>query len=1318
MKSPACPPASRFPLGSVALALLFLFGASACRLGANNTDKLSALKAGAAYDEDGILAVEITSPSPGFLINAASNSSAYSVSGTCTHDSAPIALWIDQTLVSDAGEILCSEGAWSSTFDSNTLSEGAHLISASIVRNGQSQSSAEIAFTKNATLPNLAILSPAHGGFINASANSATFAVSGSCSEAGQTVSVKVDGAAATSQNGGTCNGATWAATIDTLALAAGVHTLQASIVNAGGNANSSEPVAVTQDILTPTASISAPSSNSFVNLGNNSATFAVSGACNDATASVQVQVNGTPSGSAVSCGGSTWNASISTVALGQGAHTLTARITDPAGNAAVSGGIAITKDTAAPAIAITSPAANSYVNLGNNSATFSISGSCSGATDIGRAITIQVNGAGATQSAITCGAGSTWSGSFSTVALSDAGHTLSAQLSDAAGNSSTSATVTVIKDTGIPSVTLTRPGTGALLHANNASNLVAAGTCSENGQQVSVKVDGSAAALPGDIPCGSGSFSVSISTSGLGEGAHTITAAQTDAAGNTGPATPATATITKNSSLALGGTFSRTSAAYDPWTGALAASGVPRYTTLAGATGILLEENVTNILPLTNGRPTSNVANGATPPTVTVVTDAENPFGTEAVKITYPSGATAGWAQSRWESGQVAYSATVPYTRRIWIKGDMSKLRAYNPNLDGNTLTATGKTIGAWAEYATTGGGPASFPAFFGIYVTATLAAPVDIWVAAAQIEQRGYSTSTMSGGRSAESLIVPLEGSILPSQGAVVVRAYVDGDVITQPSLENHFLFRAFGTGNNFINLRKSGSNWIATLKNDTQFNDLYFGTALTQGWHTFGLRWSGTEASLWHAGTKKASTTIPQLPANLGSNMHVGSSSGTHYAWNNPIDYAAFYQHSPSDAEMIAYTTTGPTDADNRLDFSGASFTRTTVAHDPATGVQAASGKERYATVSGQTGILIEEGTTNLITANQSNIETDGTGLTSAGSATLTRDTTTAWEGAASLKVQTPGAAGWEGFFLNMDAQPQGTYTGSAYLKGVGSLWIWVRITYTDNSMEEGTYAAVTLDNQWRRYSTRAVTTNAAKTVSYTQFYLRTNGAQAVTFYADGLQFEQKAFATSWQVGGGTRNCETFALPVSQMPTSDWTVEFNWIPKRPAASITDEASSPTLIQIGNYHQSSSLTLRAYHASGAEPGLLLSIRGQTGVSGTWSQNVNVRASGTGWYAADTARRIALRCTGNDTFHVFVNGVKYGPYTIPDPVTSWSGSTFRLSRESTSSYAANAVFDELRISSVARADADLQNYTNGSTTIGWDTTTSVYLPFSHSIGQ
>ncbi len=160
------------------------------------------------------------------------------------------------------------------------------------------------------------------------------------------------------------------------------------------------------------------------------------------------------------------------------------------------------------------------------------------------------------------------------------------------------------------------------------------------------------------------------------------------------------------------------------------------------------------------------------------------------------------------------------------------------------------------------------------------------------------------------------------------------------------------------------------------------------------------------------------------------------------------------------------------------------------------------------------MIEEGTTNLLTANQTSAETDLSGFVAFGSTTISRDTTEHWQGGASLKVVCPGTTGGEGVFVAYPATSNTAYTGSVWLKGSGTFGVELR---DDTNAVYHTPKVVTLNGDWQRVVTNPLAYGS--TAGNLLLIVWGTNPSGATFYADGWQLEQKPYATSWSPGSKT-------------------------------------------------------------------------------------------------------------------------------------------------------------------------------------------------------
>ena len=324
-----------------------------------------------------------------------------------------------------------------------------------------------------------------------------------------------------------------------TAALANGAHSLTATATDAAGNTGvASAALAVTIDTTAPVAPSIASFSTDSGTVGDgitNDNTLTLTGTA-EANATVKVYDGATLLGSAVANGSGAW--SYTTAALANGAHSLTATATDAAGNTGVaSAALAVTIDTTAPvAPSITSFSTDSgTVGDGiTNDNTLTLTGTAEanatvkvfdGATLLGSAV---ANGSGA------------WS--YTTAALTNGAHSLTATATDAAGNTGVaSAALAVTIDTTAPvapSITSFSTDSGTVGDGiTNDNTLTLTGTAEAN---ATVKVYDGATLLGSAVANGSGAWS--YTTAALANGAHSLTATATDAAGNTGVASAALA--------------------------------------------------------------------------------------------------------------------------------------------------------------------------------------------------------------------------------------------------------------------------------------------------------------------------------------------------------------------------------------------------------------------------------------------------------------------------------------------------------------------------------------------------------------------------------------------------------------------------------------------------------------------------------------------------------------------------------------------------------------------------------------------------------
>lgn len=276
------------------------------------------------------------------------------------------------------------------------------------------------------------------------------------------------------------------------------------------------------------------------------------------------------------------------------------------------------------------------------------------------------------------------------------------------------------------------------------------------------------------------------------------------------------------------------------------------------------------------------------------------------------------------------------------------------------------------------------------------------------------------------------------------------------------------------------------------------------------------------------------------------------------------------------------------------SKAAFSRASVAYH-SDGSQAASGAPRYE--ADRTGkllgaIMVEEATTNLLTANQAGVETDTTGFTALLSATLTRNTTYFQQGAASLRVVTPGSVINEG--VQIDG-PAGTISlpYAVRIKILAPLGATMELVVRRDATANATTYNFTGTGAWQDVSNVVVTLDAAATS--VKVLVRTRStAQAITFYIDMNQLEQKAYSTLWHnPADGARANESLSFPAAGILNPTEGAFAVWINVNAASKRQIAGTYPRIFHvrrssdngqgIGLYHNDATATWRLSINNGA---------------------------------------------------------------------------------------------------------------------------------------
>jgi hypothetical protein len=273
-------------------------------------------------------------------------------------------------------------------------------------------------------------------------------------------------------------------------------------------------------DTTPPAVAITAPADDSITNDN----TPALTGTA-EAGATVQISVDGAVVGTITANAGGAWT--FTTAALADGPHAISVIATDAAGNASPPAVIDIIVDAAAPALALTTPAAG----LQTNDVTLALTGT---ATDSGAGLaTLLVEVLDAQgQVAFTAMVIPAADGSFAVdaSALPEGVYTARATATDVAGNSVTVTNSPITIDTTAPAVALLAPADDAALSDDTPT---VSGTA-EVGATLEVVIRDNAGMIvftAAPVVAADGTWSVD--TSALADGAYTAQVTATDAASN-----------------------------------------------------------------------------------------------------------------------------------------------------------------------------------------------------------------------------------------------------------------------------------------------------------------------------------------------------------------------------------------------------------------------------------------------------------------------------------------------------------------------------------------------------------------------------------------------------------------------------------------------------------------------------------------------------------------------------------------------------------------------------------------------------------------
>ncbi|HFK7269416.1 TPA: Ig-like domain-containing protein [Enterobacter asburiae] len=435
-----------------------------------------------------------------------------------------------------------ADGTWSAAIPSTDVSawpEGTVKISVT----GDSSAGNPITISHDVTVDlatvAISIDAIATDDVINAAEKGADLVLSGATTnvEAGQTVTISLNGKiySATVDDSGN-----WTYTVpsaDLVHLKDGDASVQVSVTNVNGNSNSaSAGREYSVDATAPSVTINTLATDDILNAAEAQSDLTVSGTTTaEAGQTVTVTLNGKDYTTTAGADGS-WTLNVPAAdlaALGDGSVTVTASVSDKAGNPATVDHT-LTVDVTVPAVTINTVAGDDVINIAEHAQAHIISGTATGAA-AGDKVTVTIGGQ--TYTTVLDAAGNWSVGVPASVisGLSDGTVTVTASVIDAAGNTGTG-THNVTVDTGLPSVAFNAiSGDNVLNAVEKGQDLSVSGTSANlaEGTVVTVTLNGKnyAATTAAD-----GTWSLTVPAAdlaGLGEANYTLNAAATNGVGN-----------------------------------------------------------------------------------------------------------------------------------------------------------------------------------------------------------------------------------------------------------------------------------------------------------------------------------------------------------------------------------------------------------------------------------------------------------------------------------------------------------------------------------------------------------------------------------------------------------------------------------------------------------------------------------------------------------------------------------------------------------------------------------------------------------------
>ncbi|RWS57998.1 Ig-like domain-containing protein [Enterobacter cloacae] len=487
------------------------------------------------------VAISINAIATDDVINAAEKGADLVLSGTTTNVEAGQTVTLSlngkiyTTTVDDSGNWTYSVPS----ADLAHLKDGDASVQVSVTNVNGNSASAGREYSVDATAPSVTINTLAADDILNATEAQADLTVSGtSTAEAGQTVTVSLNGKEYTTTVGADGGWTLSIPAADLAALGDGSVTVTASVSDKAGNPASVDHM-LTVDVTVPAVTINTVAGDDVINITEHAQAQIISGSATGAAAGdkVTVTIGGQTYTTVLDAAGN-WSVGVPAnviSGLSDGTVTVTASVTDAAGNTGT-GSHNVTVDTGLPSVAFSAISGDNILNAVEKGQDLSVNGTSANLTE-GTVVSVTLNGKNYTATTAADGSWSLTVPAADLAALGEANYTLSAVATNAVGNS-VSNTANLLVDTALPTVTLnTIAGDNVINAAEVAAGQTISGKVAnaEAGNTVTVSIGGNTytTTVQSDL-----TWSVNVPSdvlTALGNGNLTALASVTNGHGNTG---------------------------------------------------------------------------------------------------------------------------------------------------------------------------------------------------------------------------------------------------------------------------------------------------------------------------------------------------------------------------------------------------------------------------------------------------------------------------------------------------------------------------------------------------------------------------------------------------------------------------------------------------------------------------------------------------------------------------------------------------------------------------------------------------------------